>query len=143
MRDLFDAGWAADQANKKELRPYQADAIDRLKASLRAKNRRPVLQLPTGGGKTEAYLGLTAFTLGLRRLQGEVAGHDGGEGVGVLMRYTLRLLTLQQFQRATALICAMEVMRSERAESGSYGATSVRSSYQASVGGTGPPMIVP
>jgi len=70
-----------------------------------------LLWFPTGGGKTEAYLGLTAFTLGLRRLQGVVAGRSGEEGVAVLMRYTLRLLTLQQFQRATALICACERLR--------------------------------
>lgn len=70
-----------------------------------------LLWFPTGGGKTEAYLGLTAFVLGLRRLQGVVAGRRGDEGLAVLMRYTLRLLTLQQFQRATALICACETIR--------------------------------
>ncbi|MBK9712559.1 MAG: hypothetical protein IPO81_14780 [Kouleothrix sp.] len=48
---------------------------------------------PTGGGKTEAYLGLTAYTLGIRRLQGVVDGRSGMDGVAVLMRYTLRLLT--------------------------------------------------
>ncbi len=72
-----------------------------------------LLFFPTGGGKTEAYLGLTAFTLAVRRLQGEVAGHSGEGGVGVLMRYTLRLLTAQQFQRAATLICACEVRRRE------------------------------
>lgn len=70
-----------------------------------------LLWFPTGGGKTEAYLGLTAYTLGIRRLQGVVAGRSGMDGVAVLMRYTLRLLTLQQFQRATALICACETIR--------------------------------
>ncbi|MCY3780047.1 MAG: DISARM system helicase DrmA [Chloroflexi bacterium] len=70
-----------------------------------------LLWFPTGGGKTEAYLGLTAYTLAIRRLQGEVGGLDGMAGVAVLMRYTLRLLTLQQFQRATALIAACEVIR--------------------------------
>jgi hypothetical protein len=70
-----------------------------------------LLWFPTGGGKTEAYLGLTAYTLAIRRLQGEVAGHAGHGGVAVLMRYTLRLLTIQQFQRATALICACEMLR--------------------------------
>ncbi|MEP7341954.1 MAG: DISARM system helicase DrmA [Acidobacteriota bacterium] len=70
-----------------------------------------LLWFPTGGGKTEAYLGLSAYTMGLRRLQGEVAGRSGQFGVAVLMRYTLRLLTIQQFQRATALICACEVIR--------------------------------
>lgn len=71
-----------------------------------------LLWFPTGGGKTEAYLGLIAFTLVHRRLRG--AGEDGtGAGVGVLMRYTLRLLTLQQFERAAGLICALEDWRRE------------------------------
>ena len=69
-----------------------------------------LLWFPTGGGKSEAYLGLTAYILGLRRLQGTVAGRSGEHGVAVLMRYTLRLLTLQQFQRAATLLCAMEIM---------------------------------
>jgi hypothetical protein len=72
-----------------------------------------LLWFPTGGGKTEAYLGLTAYTLAIRRLQGTIAGRSGEEGVAVLMRYTLRLLTLQQFQRAAALICACELIRRE------------------------------
>lgn len=70
-----------------------------------------LLWFPTGGGKTEAYLGVAAFTMGIRRLQGSMGGLDGSRGLAVIMRYTLRLLTLQQFQRATALICAMEVLR--------------------------------
>lgn len=70
-----------------------------------------LLWFPTGGGKTEAYLGVAAFTMGVRRLQGDMGGLDGGRGLAVIMRYTLRLLTLQQFQRATTLICAMEVLR--------------------------------
>lgn len=67
-----------------------------------------LLFFPTGGGKTEAYLGLAAFTLALRRLRNEGVR---GAGVSVLMRYTLRLLTLDQLGRATALICALERLR--------------------------------
>lgn len=77
-----------------------------------------LLWFPTGGGKTEAYLGLAAYTMGLRRLQGEIAGRSGESGVAVIMRYTLRLLTLQQYQRAAALICACESIRRERLQQG-------------------------
>ncbi|WP_406731773.1 DISARM system helicase DrmA [Streptomyces sp. NBC_01794] len=70
-----------------------------------------LLWFPTGGGKTEAYLGLTAFTLAIRRRLPALGGLDAEHGVAVLMRYTLRLLTIQQFQRAAALICACETIR--------------------------------
>ena len=83
-----------------------------------------LLWFPTGGGKTEAYLGLTAYTLAIRRLQGTIAGRSGQDGVAVIMRYTLRLLTLQQFQRASSLICACEMIR--RAESSTWGPTPFR-----------------
>jgi hypothetical protein len=65
---------------------------------------------PTGGGKTEAYLGVIGFTLVLRRLRGQ-ARPDGGLGVAVLLRYTLRLLTLDQLGRAATLVCALELLR--------------------------------
>ncbi|GAB3240918.1 helicase-related protein [Kineosporia babensis] len=79
-----------------------------------------VLWFPTGGGKTEAYLGLVAFTTFLRRIRASRRGQpQTGGGVTVLMRYTLRLLTLQQFERAAALICAMEDVR--RRETSSLG----------------------
>ena len=72
------------------------------------RNNADLLWFPTGGGKTEAYMGVAAFTILLRRLRG-----DGYEGIGtsVFMRYTLRLLTLQQFERASTLVCALENMR--------------------------------
>lgn len=72
-----------------------------------------LLWFPTGGGKTEAYLGVAAFTMAIRRLQGDLGGLDASRGLSVIMRYTLRLLTVQQFQRATVLICAMEALRRE------------------------------
>lgn len=70
-----------------------------------------LLWFPTGGGKTEAYLGVAAFAMAIRRRQGNLGGFDASRGLTVIMRYTLRLLTIQQFQRATTLICAMEVLR--------------------------------
>jgi hypothetical protein len=72
-----------------------------------------LLWFPTGGGKTEAYLGLAAFTLGLRRRRAcnRRDGDCTGAGVGVLSRYTLRLLTIQQFRRALGVITACESLR--------------------------------
>ena len=73
-----------------------------------------LLFFPTGGGKTEAYLGLAAFTLIYRRFRTGVGGViPKYAGVTVLMRYTLRLLTLDQLSRAAALVCALELMRQE------------------------------
>lgn len=72
-----------------------------------------LLFFPTGGGKTEAYLGLAAFTLVQRRLRNPDPAY---RGLSVLMRYTLRLLTLDQLGRAAALICALELEREKAPE---------------------------
>ena len=76
-----------------------------------------LLFFPTGGGKTEAYLGLAAFTLVIRRLR-----HKGlsSAGVAVIMRYTLRLLTLDQLGRAAALMCALELEREDNPALGEW-----------------------
>jgi Helicase conserved C-terminal domain len=93
--------------------PLLSDPTARYRSGELAKAQ--LLYFPTGGGKTEAYLGLAAYTFAIRRRQRIVETPDGpldGRlGVAVLMRYTLRLLTAQQFQRATALVCAAEVAR--------------------------------
>lgn len=81
---------------------FDAKHIDRKLAEL--------IYFPTGGGKTEAYLGLIAFVLLLRRIRGRGTPHEG-RGVAVLLRYTLRLLTLDQLGRASTLICALELLR--------------------------------
>lgn len=72
-----------------------------------------LLWIPTGGGKTEAYLAIIAFTLALRRriALSRSEGDKTGAGVAVITRYTLRLLTIQQFRRALRLITACEYLR--------------------------------
>ena len=106
-------GWFHD-GDPLEWRPFQLAFQLLVLASLsdqshEDRNTMDLLWFPTGGGKTEAYLALTAFAIFLRRLNGHWG--DDGSGVSVLMRYTLRLLTIQQFQRAAAMIFACELLR--------------------------------
>ena len=74
-----------------------------------------LLFFPTGGGKTEAYLGLAAFAMVLRRLRHPGEKGRAPAGVSVIMRYTLRLLTLDQLARAAGLVCALELEREKNA----------------------------
>lgn len=71
-----------------------------------------LIWFPTGGGKTEAYLAVAAFVLAWRRLAAIRSNRPEGQGVAVLSRYTLRLLTIQQYRRALAMVTACEFLRS-------------------------------
>lgn len=71
-----------------------------------------LLYFPTGGGKTEAYLGLMAFTIANRRLRAsESDEYNRDGGVTIILRYTLRLLTTQQRDRITKMVVAAELVR--------------------------------
>lgn len=113
MQTQFE--WEKGEDKSLEWRPFQIgfvllaleSVVDRDHADRKFMD---LLWFPTGGGKTEAYLALIAFLLFYRRL---VAKHcpDEGAGVAAVMRYTLRLLTTQQFSRASSMILACEAIR--------------------------------
>jgi len=101
-----------------EWRPFQLGFILLAAASVADRNHpeREIMDLlwfPTGGGKTEAYLALIAFLAFYRRLAA-LDGPDAGDGVAAVIRYTLRLLTTQQFTRAAAVVLACEAIRRGR-----------------------------
>jgi len=95
-----------------------------------------LIWFPTGGGKTEAYLGVMAYLMFYKRLAEDSSAE--GHGTVALMRYTLRMLTTQQFQRASSLICAMEQMR--RTDENKLGKT--RFSIGLWLGGAGSPNTI-
>ena len=75
-----------------------------------------LLYFPTGGGKTEAYLGLMAFVIANRRLRIDVKdSYNRDGGVTAILRYTLRLLTTQQRDRITKMVIAAEIIREQEA----------------------------
>ncbi|WP_219724955.1 DISARM system helicase DrmA [Mesotoga sp. Brook.08.YT.4.2.5.1] len=79
-----------------------------------------LLWIPTGGGKTEAYLAIAAFTIAHRRRKALIRGRNGG-GTTVISRYTLRLLTIQQYRRALSAITACELLRVYERDNGKRG----------------------
>lgn len=109
--------WDPEKASRGELRwrPFQLGflLLSAPSSALSRHDDRKIMDLlwfPTGGGKTEAYLALIALVAFYRR----VDGRKNGDGVAAIMRYTLRLLTTQQFARSAAMILACEAMRTGR-----------------------------
>ena len=112
MLDQMRQAGRGNESGRYRWRPFQlAFLLTTLESTVREDDDyRDVLDLiwfPTGGGKTEAYLGLIAFLIVWRRLKYP----DSGGGTVAFMRYTLRLLTRQQFERAARVICALELIR--------------------------------
>ncbi len=118
-QSMLDQMWQSDQVRGKfqeemdyKWRPFQlAFLLTAIESVVNEdddfRDTVDLIWFPTGGGKTEAYLGLIAFLIVWRRFKYPASG----SGTTVIMRYTLRLLTAQQYLRATRMICALELMR--------------------------------
>ena len=68
-----------------------------------------LLYFPTGGGKTEAFLGITVFTMFFDRLRGK------NQGITAFLKYPLRLLAVQQLDRVLTIIMKANKVRKESA----------------------------
>ena len=158
--DALDAFRVANRAVAEALRQRLADQIDEAGPAWRAfqlafilvnlpgvanptnpeRDTVDLLFFPTGGGKTEAYLGLAAFAMVLRRPRNPSSAGLGGAGVTVIMRYTLRLLTLDQLGRAAGLVCALELEREDDPERYGEWARSKTTQFKANPQGKPPPI---
>lgn len=69
-----------------------------------------LLYFPTGGGKTEAFLGITVFAMFFDRLRGKT------QGITAFLKYPLRLLAVQQLDRILAIVMQANVVRQENIE---------------------------
>jgi len=109
----IQAKWAGRK--KMVWRPFQLafilQCLEGISKPLSAdRNICDLLWYPTGGGKTEAYMGILIFTIALRRLNRK-SNDSTCYGTSAISRYTLRLLTLQQFRRTLSTITACELLR--------------------------------
>jgi hypothetical protein len=117
LPDLNDTStWYSNNGQYGKWRPFQIAFILINLRSMAEKtcddrNNVDLIWFPTGGGKTEAYLGLSAYTIFIRKLNS-----IDDTGTAILMRYTLRLLTAQQYERAASMICACEMIRREKCD---------------------------
>lgn len=112
--------WSQETKREFKWRPFQIafflmNLEDIFNEDSKNKETMDLLWIPTGGGKTEAYLGIMAFTIALRRLKAYL-NHETGAGTSIISRYTLRLLTVQQFRRTLKMITAAEYLRVDNSQ---------------------------
>lgn len=70
-------------------------------------NECDVIHIPTGGGKTEAYLGLVIFSIFYERIIGHIMGTTA------IVKFPLRMLSVQQMERVVQKVVIAEEVRKE------------------------------
>jgi hypothetical protein len=108
---LFQIGFIVSQMPALAVREIPSSRNDTFAATLRSMLQEVgILWFPTGGGKTEAYLGLIACAVLFDRLRGKLLG------ITAWMRFPLRMLSLQQLQRLGRVIAVLNELRAENPE---------------------------
>lgn len=69
-----------------------------------------LLYFPTGGGKTEAFLGITVFAMFFDRFRGKT------HGITAFLKYPLRLLAVQQLDRVLTIVMQANIIRKQNLE---------------------------